>query len=357
MDRKIWEGKKVLITGHTGFKGSWLSIWLTKLGAQVLGVSLEPKHALDNFHVSKLDSKIKSIYLDIKEFYLLNTIFKEFKPDIVFHLAAQALVGTAYAQPRTTFETNIIGTLNVLEAIRNNPFVKVGVIITSDKCYKNVEQIWGYRETDTLGGDDPYSASKGGAELVINSYIKNYFNKGDQLICSARAGNVMGGGDWSENRIVPDCFRSLFSGSQIIIRSPQSTRPWQFVLEPLRGYILLGEKLLQGMKEFSGSWNFGPSIEKAHTVQDVVKKIITNWGSGDLLIEQNNKFHENKLLQLDCTKSRMELGWKPVLSFEEIIRFTTEWYKYLYPNQETDMHDFCLKQIEEYETLVLKHEN
>lgn len=350
MNDKFWKGKKVLVTGHTGFKGSWISIWLKKFGAEALGVSLEPKNELDNFCVAKLDSKIKNIYLDIRDFSKLDVVFKEFKPDIVFHLAAQALVGVAYEQPKLTFETNALGTLNVLESIRNSDSVKAGVFITSDKCYKNIEQIWGYKENDALGGDDPYSSSKACAEFIINSYSKNYCQN-KKLICSVRAGNVIGGGDWSVNRIVPDCFRALFSEKPIIIRNLNSTRPWQFVLEPLRGYIMLGEKLFRGSKEFLGSWNFGPSPEKAYTVFDVANEITKNWGYGKIVIEKNNNFHENRLLQLDSTKARIELGWKPILTFEESISFTTKWYKFLYEDIKRDMHDFCVKQIEDYQEI------
>ena len=353
IDESFWKGKRVLVTGHTGFKGSWLSIWLNELGAEVLGVSLKPKSKLDNFCVTNIDSKIKSFYLDIRDFSRLNTLFKEFEPEIVFHLAAQALVGVAYEQPKTTFETNVIGTLNMLEAIKKSNSVKAGVFITSDKCYKNIEQIWGYKENDVLGGDDPYSASKGCAELVINSYIKSYFDKDGPLISSTRAGNVIGGGDWSEYRVVPDCFKALFSRKPILIRSPNATRPWQFVLEPLRGYIMLGERLFSELKNFSSCWNFGPSLKREYTVSDVANEIIKNWRNGKVVIKKNKKFHESSLLQLDSTKARTEIGWKAFLTFEESLRFTTEWYKYLYKDIKRDMYDFSVKQIKEYQEIEL----
>ena len=343
-----YEGKKVLMTGHTGFKGSWLSIWLRELGAEVLGVSLKPKNELDNFNVTQLDSKIDSVFLDIRDFNGINNIFEEFKPEIVFHLAAQALVSISYKQPQLTFETNTMGTLNILEAIQNQDSVKAGVFITSDKCYKNIEQIWGYRENDVLGGDDPYSSSKACAEIIINSYIKSVRSKGGALIASARAGNVIGGGDWSEDRLVPDCFKSLFNNESITLRNPFSTRPWQFVLEPLKGYMMLGEKLLNGSKEYVGSWNFGPSQENVYTVNDVVNHIIDLWGDGQVNIQESPGFNESNLLQLDCTKSRTQLGWKPTLSFEESFRYTTDWYKYLKEDTSRDMYQFCVSQITKY---------
>ena len=349
-----YAGKKVLVTGHTGFKGSWLSIWLRELGAEVLGVSLKPKNELDNFNVTQLDSKISSVFQDIRDYNGINDVFKKFKPEIVFHLAAQALVSISYKNPKLTFETNTMGTLNILEAIKNNQSVKAGILITSDKCYKNVEQIWGYRENDLLGGDDPYSASKACAEIIINSYIQSVISNGESLIASVRAGNVIGGGDWSEDRLVPDCFKSLFANKSITIRNPISTRPWQFVLEPLKGYLMLGEKLINNSKEHIGSWNFGPSQENVFTVDDVVKLIIELWGDGQVKIQETSTFSESNLLQLDCTKSITQLGWKPALDFENSFRYTTNWYKYLKEDTKRDMYQFCVKQIVEYEKISKK---
>ncbi|OGQ46306.1 MAG: CDP-glucose 4,6-dehydratase [Deltaproteobacteria bacterium RIFCSPLOWO2_02_FULL_46_8] len=347
----FWKKKRVLITGNTGFKGSWLSIWLKELGAELMGVALKPKQELDNFCVSRLNSKLETRIQDIRDFEGLEKIFKEFNPEIVIHLAAQALVATAYEQPKMTFETNVLGTLNVLEAIRNCKTVKSAVLITSDKCYKNVEQIWGYRENDVLGGDDPYSASKGAAELTIHSYMRCYFNGDQPLIASARAGNVIGGGDWSENRIVPDCFRSFFSKNPIVIRNPEATRPWQFVLEPLRGYLMLAEKLFHGLKEFSGHWNFGPSLEKDYSVSAVAKEIVKNWKQGEIIVKRDNKVHESALLQLDCTKARKEIGWEPLLTFEECMKWTTNWYRHLYEDGKRDMYDVCVNQIRDFERI------
>lgn len=356
MKNNFWKNKKVIIVGHTGFKGSWLSIWLKELGADILGISLKPKNPRDNFCVSGLHSKIKTAYQDIRNFEKIDGLFKKFGPEIIFHLAAQALVGKAYENPKGTFETNAMGTLNVLEAIRNCKTVRSAVLITSDKCYQNVEQILGYKEGDRLGGEDPYSASKGCAEMIIHSYLKCYFNNGTPLIASGRAGNVIGGGDWSENRIVPDCFRSLFSKRPILIRNPHATRPWQFVLEPLRGYMTLAKNLYRGQKKLSGCWNFGPPLEQVHTVRDVTDSLIKNWGSGEIKVEKKRSFHESNLLQLDCTKARQELGWQTVLTLPESIRLTTEWYKRLHGNTRRNMYDFCVQQIKKYER-ICSHEN
>jgi CDP-glucose 4,6-dehydratase len=347
----IYRGKKVLITGNTGFKGSWLSIWLMELGAEVLGVSLEPKNKLDNFNVSNLKTKTDTKIQDIRDYDSISSVFEEFKPEMVFHLAAQALVSTSYDDPRLTFETNFIGTLNILEAIKNQDSVKAGVLITSDKCYKNIEQIWGYRENDLLGGNDPYSASKACAEILINSYIKSCMTNNKALIASSRAGNVIGGGDWSENRLIPDSFKALYDDRPIIIRNSDSTRPWQFVLEPLKGYLMLGEQLLSGSENHVGSWNFGPPQDNIFTVGEVVEYIIRLWGKGEMQNKNNNMFSESNLLQLDCTKSITQLGWKPSLDFKSSFRFVTDWYKYLKENDNIDMYQFCVDQINEYENI------
>ncbi len=351
--QNLWKGKRVLVTGHTGFKGSWLAIWLKELGAEVLGVALEPADKSTNFCVTKLDSQIKSVYLDLRNYSRLSYIFAQFQPEVVFHLAAQALVGISYEKPRDTFETNVVGTLNILEAIRNTDSVRAGVIITSDKCYQNVEQIWGYREHDRLGGDDPYSASKAAAEMVIKGYQKSFFSpeKGSKRIASVRAGNVIGGGDWSAFRLVPDCYKALMSNQPIIIRNPHATRPWQFVLEPLRGYIITAEKLLE-QKPLSSNFNFGPSLDKAYSVSEVAQEIVKQWGSGQLVIENQNLFHECSLLQLDCTRAKAELGWAPTLKFEEHIKFTSDWYKKLSSGLGVDMYAFCASQIKEYTKLA-----
>ncbi|MBU2510659.1 CDP-glucose 4,6-dehydratase [bacterium] len=350
----IYRGKRVLITGHTGFKGSWLAIWLQILGAEVAGVALEPVHDKCNFNVTKLGSRIDNHFLDITDYQSLQRAIADFKPDIIFHLAAQALVGTSYDEPKRTFDTNIGGTLNVLESIRNSREVKAGVLITSDKCYRNVEQIWGYREEDRLGGDDPYSASKAGAELIIRSYTKSFFSQeSSPLIASTRAGNVIGGGDWSENRLVPDCIRHLNNNEPIIIRNPSSTRPWQLVLEPLSGYLLLGQKLLEKSGGFTEGWNFGPSMEECHTVLEVAELIVKLWGAGETKVTGNQQaFYESTLLQLDCTKARVKLGWHQTLNTKESLEFTVNWYKHLKNHPDADMFDFCAEQLENYQLLA-----
>lgn len=339
-----YANKKVLVTGHSGFKGSWLSIWLNELGAKVMGISLPPNNARDNFNATELKNKTETVFHDIRDYNKVIEVFDSFRPDIVFHLAAQPLVADSYKDPKFTYETNVCGTLNILEAIRTFK-TKAGVMITSDKCYKNIEQIWAYRENDRLGGNDPYSASKACAELMINSYLKSFFESEDIYIASARAGNVIGGGDWSANRIVPDCFRALYEEKNIIIRSPNATRPWQFVLSPLKGYLLLGERLLKQEKEFCSSFNFGPSLEDTYTVYDVVSGIINNWGKGKVIVEETKTFSESKFLQIDSTKAKIELNWEPGLKFDEVVRFTTDWYKAMYSNKQVNMYDFCKKQI------------
>lgn len=346
----IYSGKRVLITGNTGFKGSWLSLWLQSLGANVMGVALKPQRQNDHFFSANLSEHMDCNFIDIRDYNKIQNIIDSFKPEIIFHLAAQALVGASYKDPMYTIETNMIGTLNILEALRNYDGQCSSVFITSDKCYRNVEQMWGYRENDLLGGDDPYSTSKAGAELIINTYIKSFPEIFENSIASTRAGNVIGGGDWSEQRLVPDCFRALTAKEPIIIRNSNSTRPWQFVLEPLSGYLLLGEKLISGNKGFSSGWNFGPSVGETHTVLEVAKEIIKFWGEGK--IQENsssNKFYESTLLQLDCTKAMAKLDWKPILNFQECIEFTTNWYRYNYNNSNTDMHAFGVSQIEEYQ--------
>ncbi len=350
----IYKGKKVLITGHTGFKGSWLTIWLKMLGADVAGISLEPSHEKCNYNTANLKSRTDSRFIDIRDFEALHQAISEIKPDIIFHLAAQALVGTSYDDPKTTFDTNIGGSLNVLESVRKSPGIKACVMITSDKCYKNVEQIWGYREDDRLGGDDPYSASKAGAELIINSYTKSFFSGDDStLIASTRAGNVIGGGDWSENRLVPDCIRHIMNKEPIVIRNPASTRPWQLVLEPLSGYLQLGQKLLEGDRELMQGWNFGPSMEECHTVLEVAEIIINLWGEGKTEIPGNQQaFYESNLLQLDCTKARTKLGWKQTLNTQESLEYTVSWYKKFVKSPDSDLFDFCSTQIASYQKLA-----
>jgi CDP-glucose 4,6-dehydratase len=323
-----YSGKRVLVTGHTGFKGGWLCIWLEMLGAKVSGYALDPIHDDGIFNCSGICSRINDIRGDIRDLQYLERIFLEIQPEIVFHLAAQAIVIEGYRNPVETFEINIQGTVNVLEAIRKTPTVKAAVIITTDKCYENREWEWGYRENEQMGGLDPYSASKGAAELVINAYRHSYFTNLDgAAIASARAGNVIGGGDWAENRLVPDIFRSIAKKESICLRNPNSIRPWQHVLEPLGGYLLLGVKLLEQPKNYAEAWNFGPYAHFVYSTNTIAEQIIEYIGSGiskDVML--TNSYHEAHLLLLDINKAIIKMGWKPVLDFKGMIKLTCDWY-------------------------------
>lgn len=353
MYNNVYNGKTVLVTGHTGFKGSWLSIWLTMLGAKVVGYSLEPYSERGNFEACHLHDRLYAdIRGDVRDFEKLNETIKTHKPEIIFHLAAQALVRTAYQHPRETYETNIMGSINVLEAVRQNECVKTVVMITSDKCYENVEQIWGYKETDRMGGYDPYSASKGCAELAISSYRNSYFNpkdytKHDKAIASVRAGNVIGGGDWSDNRLIPDCIRFIEAGKDIEIRNPIATRPWEHVLEPLSGYLKVGQKLIENPVEYATSFNFGPHISANKTVLEVVRRLVEYYGKGKVVDASDpNAVHENTLLNLDVTKAYVMLQWEAKWGLQEAVEKTVDWYKEALNSQ--DMYDFCVKQILEH---------
>ena len=344
----IFKNKKVLLTGHTGFKGSWMAIWLRELGAEVYGYSLEPYTNRDNFISTNLATKINHQIGDVRDQNALFNYFQEVKPDFAFHLAAQPLVIESYSNPHYNFETNLMGTVNFFEAVRNCSSVKVAINVTTDKCYKNNEWLWGYRENDPMGGNDPYSASKGCSELITHSYIKSFFEKeGSANVASGRAGNVIGGGDWAENRILPDIIRSFIKKEQLEIRNANSVRPWQFVLEPIFGYLKLAEKLWLEGKSFSGGWNFGPKDLENYSVGDVVdevkKAIPTLQVSSPKTPE---KLHEAGLLKLDITKAVNLLDWKPKLSFEETIQFTV--HGYLDEINHQDIYASRVAQIEGY---------
>lgn len=356
MDVDIFNGfykdKRVLITGHTGFKGSWLAIWLHELGAEVIGVGLEPYSDRDNFVLSGIGSKIKAdIRADIRDGEKMKKIFAEFQPEIVFHLAAQPLVRLSYDIPVETYQTNVMGTINVLEAIRATDSVKVGVMITTDKCYENKEQIWGYRENEPMGGYDPYSSSKGAAEIAISSWRRSFFNPAKyaehgKSIASVRAGNVIGGGDWALDRIIPDCIRALEAGKPIDIRSPKAIRPWQHVLEPLSGYMLLAEKMWESPTEYCEGWNFGPRAESISTVWDVASKVIENYGRGELRdLSDPNALHEANLLMLDISKAKFKLDWEPRMNIDQTIALTVDWYKQY---KTMNPYDLAVGQILEY---------
>jgi len=323
-----YRGRRVLITGDTGFKGSWLSLWLQQRGASVFGYALPPE-SNSHFNALGLSTLIQHRDGDVRDFKSLSTYINETNPDIIFHLAAQALVIESYRDPKGTSDTNIGGSINILEAVRLNPNVKALVFITSDKCYLNKEVTRGYTELDELGGYDPYSASKAAAEIVFTSYAKSYFAHRPSFgAASARAGNVIGGGDWSLNRIIPDCVRSLIAQTPIEIRNPNATRPWQHVLEPLSGYITLGARLLTTECGNFGSWNFGPPETAVHTVGEVTQRAIDEWGSGSILITPpDGKLHEAGLLQLNCDKARKELSWAPRWGFDQTMLETIKWYK------------------------------
>jgi CDP-glucose 4,6-dehydratase len=325
---KIYMGKKIILTGNTGFKGSWLAHWLHLLGAEVKGIALPQDDPNGLFHVLELENRINHFDADIRDLEKLKPLFTEFKPDFVFHLAAQALVRQSYDNPKETFDTNVGGSLNVLECIRACDNIKSVVFVTSDKCYKNNEWIWGYRENDELGGFDPYSASKAAAEIMFNSYLKSFFEKEETLgISSVRAGNVIGGGDWAKDRIVPDCFRALYKKEPISIRNFKATRPWQHVLDPLFGYLLLGANQY-GRPQLSSSWNFGPDSGSNKSVGELVSEIIKNWETGKINDASDPKaFHEAGLLQLNCDKAKAKLDWKPIWDFERTLFYTTDWYK------------------------------
>lgn len=352
---KVYRDKKILITGHTGFKGSWLTIWLLSLGAKVTGYSLYLPSEPSNFKVCKLEKKVEHIKGDVRDFDKMLQVFKQIEPEIVFHLAAQPIVKKSFEDPKTTFDTNITGTVNILECIRNTPSVRSTVIITSDKCYKNQERIKGYKETDILGGEDPYSASKACAEIVAHSYIKSFFKEEvSSKISTARAGNVMGGGDWASDRIVPDCIRSFSNNEKAIIRNPDSTRPWQHVLEPLSGYLLLGAKLFNSPILHAESFNFGPKDKENKTVQEVVEKLACCWGNGEWVIDKNKRFgKETNLLRLSCKKALNLLKWRTILSFDSTIKMTADWYNKYYKDR-CNMFNFSLEQINEYSKKALK---
>jgi CDP-glucose 4,6-dehydratase len=327
--RGAFTGRRVFVTGDTGFKGSWLIVALVELGAEVRGFALPPEHEQGHFRLANLGTLIAHEDGDLRDGKALAASVHDFAPDVLFHLAAQPLVRTSYEEPKRTFDTNVGGSVNVLEAARQSPSLRALVYVTSDKCYRNKEWTWGYRENDELGGDDPYSASKAAAELVFASYLASYFRSGDGLgAASVRAGNVIGGGDWSANRIVPDCIRALIANEPIVLRNPDSTRPWQHVLEPVFGYILLAAQLLRAPARFSGAWNFGPQAEATRTVGELASEVVRLWGRGSIRVErQAGAPHEAGLLQLSCDKARAHLGWQARWGFGDAIGATVEWYK------------------------------
>lgn len=347
----FWSGKKVLVTGHTGFKGSWLCLWLQSLGAKVTGYSLEPPTTPNLFKLAKVEENMISIIDDIRNRERLISVIKECKPEIVFHLAAQPLVRKSYKNPVETFETNIMGTVNILDAIRFCEDTKVVVNITSDKCYENQEWLWGYRETDSMGGHDPYSCSKGCSELITTSFRKSYFKEKGISLASARAGNVIGGGDWAEDRLVPDLIKSFINKQNPVIRNPAAIRPWQHVLEPSKGYMMLAEAMWKYKNEYCEAWNFGPEDNHLITVGELAERLTKLWGENlEIKYDSNRQLHEATLLKLDCSKSKIRLGWNLKLSLKDTLEWIVEWYK-KFAEGTDNMKSISLKQIEVYERL------
>jgi CDP-glucose 4,6-dehydratase len=344
----FWAGKTVLVTGHTGFKGSWLCLMLQGMGAKVVGYALQPPTTPSIFEVANVANGMVSIIDDVRDGAKLQQVFAEHQPEIVLHLAAQALVRYSYANPVETYATNVMGTVNVLEAARHTASVRSLVNVTTDKCYENREWVWGYRENEPMGGFDPYSSSKGCSELVTAAYRNSFFaGKGGAAVASARAGNVIGGGDWALDRLIPDIMRSIMSKQPVLIRSPHAIRPWQHVLEPLSGYLLLAEKLYESGAEFAEGWNFGPSDDDTRTVLWIVEKLTQDWGEGaSWVLDQGEHPHEAHYLKLDCSKARMRLNWQPRWKLDIALQHIIAWHRA--HGEGRDMRDVTLKQIETY---------
>lgn len=350
----IYRGRRVFVTGHTGFKGSWLAAWLRQLGAEVGGYSLGTVSQPSNFEVLGLRNRLTHFEGDVRDRAALGRAIDEFQPQIVFHLAAQALVRRSYADPAETFETNTMGMVNLLDCVRARNSIEAAVLITSDKAYRNDEWCWGYRETDALGGHDPYSGSKGCAELVAHSYFHSYFKHGGARIATTRAGNVIGGGDWADDRIVPDCVRAWSRGESVLVRNPRATRPWQHVLEPLSGYLWLGAQLLRADTALNGeAFNFGPDATVNQTVAELIDAMSTRWPRVKWHAPgaESASGHEATLLKLTCDKALFHLQWRAALHFAETVEFTVDWYRNWHEAR-ANMHDIATAQIERYTALA-----
>lgn len=354
----FYRGKKVLVTGHTGFKGAWLSAWLSELGAEATGYALDLPTIPNLFEVAGLSGKMTSIRGDVRDAAGLKTTFRECRPDIVIHMAAQSLVRRSYEEPLLTYETNVMGTINVFEICRCVPSVRALVNVTSDKCYENCGQVKNYKESDPIGGYDPYSSSKGCSELVTQAYLRSFFNPKNYrthavAAASARSGNVIGGGDWSEDRLIPDGIRAFTGKKSLLIRYPDAIRPWQHVLEPLYGYLLLAKCLYEKGPSFSGAWNFGPNENDARPVRWVAERMADMWGAGATWdIDDNEKLHEANYLKLDCSKARLKLGWRPQWDLETALDNTISWYKAYYDGK--DMAALTVSEIKIYEESLYK---
>ena len=360
INTSFWQGKKVFLTGHTGFKGSWLSLWLDYLGASVTGYSQEPPTVPSLFGICDIGRRMNSVFGDIRDLHRLKSAMTEANPDIVIHMAAQPLVKSSYEDPVLTYSTNVMGTVNLFESVRKCERVKAVVNVTTDKCYENNEWLWGYRESEALGGFDPYSNSKACSEFVTASYRNSFFapslyDRHGIAIASARAGNVIGGGDWASNRLIPDCINALLRNEDIVIRNPASVRPWQHVLEPLNGYLLLAEKLYTKGIEYGEAWNFGPDDDDAKPVEWIVKTLCEQWGADSrFVLDDAMHPHEAAFLKLDCSKAKAKLGWHPRWNIHAALNKIVEWTHHYKDN--SDMSLLCLQQIKDYMTGVEIHE-
>lgn len=358
--RPFWAGKRVLMTGHTGFKGGWLSLWLQELGAEVVGYALRPPTVPNLFQTANIAQGMTSVTGDIRDIESLSAIVERYRPEIVIHMAAQPLVRYSYSHPVETFTTNVVGTVNVLESVRQVGGVKVVINVTSDKCYENREWVWGYRENEMLGGRDPYSSSKACAEFVARSYRDSYFAASPEeteqvAMATVRAGNVIGGGDWADDRLIPDIMRAIMERRPVLIRNPSAIRPWQHVLEPLMGYLKLVECLWEDSGRFSGAWNFGPSDNSAQPVSWVVDHLAGLWGEDAAWrLDTAQNPHEAHYLKLDCSKARMELGYSPKLGLAMALEWVVEWFRAC--DQGADMRELTREQIHRYESMAVRHD-
>lgn len=347
----FWTGRRVLVTGHTGFKGGWLCLWLRHMGAEVIGYALEPPTQPSLFESARVGKGMHSVLGDVRDFEALWSVVRESRPEVIFHLAAQPLVMPAYRQPLETYAINVLGTVHLLEAVRRTAGVRVVVNVTSDKCYENREWLWGYREDEPMGGHDPYSSSKGCAELVTAAYRRSFFahrpTQAGVALASARAGNVIGGGDWAEDRLVPDVIRSFQAGRAVTLRQPDAVRPWQHVLEPLGGYLTLAERLWRDGPDFAQGWNFGPSEADARPVGWLVERLAALWGEGACWrLSDTPHPHEARYLKLDCTKARVQLNWWPRWPLDRALTETVSWYRAAHAG--VDMRAFSLRQLERF---------
>lgn len=349
---EFWQGRRVFITGHTGFKGGWLSLWLHHMGAELHGYSLPAPTEPSLFEAANVSSAIESTVGDIRDLDAMKQALLAVQPEVVIHMAAQPLVRLSYSDPVSTYASNVMGSVHLLEAVRACPSVRAVVMVTSDKCYENREWEWGYRENEPMGGYDPYSNSKGCSELVVSAFRSSYFNPNDfdrhgVAVASVRAGNVIGGGDWAADRLVPDFIRAMAAGEELCIRSPNAIRPWQHVLEPLSGYIALAEKLLEEGARFASGWNFGPVDQDAQPVSWLVDRLVQRWGDGaSWRLDKEPQLHEANYLKLDISKARARLGWAPRWSLDETLSHIVDWYRAFYRGE--NMHDLTIRQIDAY---------